>query len=215
MHQGASKKIQTGEHKAMERSFMKASRILLIFPALVFVYIILYHSFYIELYPLSTVDPYLYYGYSPGFWAVDISFWIFSPLMYLTFRKNYEGSILSIIYTLCMDASAVGAFLVFFSLVYGLDIFASHYYTYGFVLMLLFVLPIEHIKANKKLLLYFLVFPVMGIVWRISGPGNIGYFLSPSVVIDLIMIVYCFFFEALLVGALSAGGKKAWTATSH
>ena len=145
-------KIQTGKHKAKERSFMKASRILLIFPALVFVYIILYHSFYFELYPLSTVDPYLYYSYSPGFWAVDISFWIFSPLMYLTFRKKYEGRILSIIYTLCMDASAVGAFLVFFSLVYGVDIFASHYYIYGFVLMLLFVLPIEHIKANKKLL---------------------------------------------------------------
>lgn len=176
--------------------------LLLIFPILILIYIIIYHSFYFLLYPCSVVDPYIYYGYSPGFWAVDLAFWVLSPLMYIKFRKNHESRFLSIIYVLCLDASSVGAFLTFFCLVYGINIFGSQYYTYGFVLMLLFVVPVKHLKISWTTMLWFLVFPVVGLIWKFLGPGNIGYFVSSSVVIDMSMIVYCFYWNAKLIDAI-------------
>lgn len=164
------------------------------FVAVVVVYIALFHSFYFMLYPLSSVDPYLYYSYSPGFWSVDISFWIFTPLYYMWFRHAGEGRAISLVYSLSLDASAVGIFLVFFCLVYGIDPFASAYYTYAFVLALLFFVPVLDMKFSRKNMLLFLAFPVAGVIWKFTGTGNVGYFLSTSVVIDLFMIFYCFLF---------------------
>ena len=172
----------------------KISRALLVFPAVILIYIILYHSFYFELYPLSTIDPYLYYAYSPGFWSVDLSFWLFTPLYYLWFRRNKESAFISLLYAFCLDASAVGTFLIFFDAVYGINPFTSAYYTYAFVLMLLFIVPIFHMHFSKQNIIFFLVFPVVGAIWKLTGANNVGYFISSSVIIDLFMIFYCFFF---------------------
>ncbi|MEM0135373.1 MAG: hypothetical protein QXU18_09160 [Thermoplasmatales archaeon] len=178
----------------------KTSRILKLFLLLpvflMLVFITLYHSFYFILYPASSVDPYIYYSYSPGFWIVDISFWLFTPLYYFLFRKKQETRIFSLIYAFCLDASAVGIFLVFFSLVYGINIFPypislQNYYTYAFVLSLFFLIPVQRLGLNKNLL-YVIVYPIVGMLWRITGTGNIGYFLSLSVVFDLFMIFYSF-----------------------
>ena len=187
---------------------MKTSRLLLIFPALIILYIAIQHRFYFELYPLSSVDPYLYYSYSPGFWAVDLAFWVFSPLMYLKFRKNGEGRLLSLIYMFCLDAASVGLFLTLFCIVYNIDPFHSEYYTYGFVLMFLFIVPIRHLRVSMKLVPYFSVFVISVGVWRMLGGGNIGYFLSAPVAIDMFLIIYCFFFFSLLIDAIPKGGFK-------
>lgn len=189
---------------------MKTSRLLLIFPTLIVFYIAIRHPFYFILYPYSTINPYIYYSYSPGFWAVDIAFWVFSPLMYLKFRKNGEGRFISLLYMFCLDASSVGIFLTFFSLVYGIAIFTSEYYTYAFILMFLFLVPYEYIEINRIKGAFFLVFPVVGLVWKFLNPGNVGYFLSSSVVIDMAMIVYCFYWNTELVDALPKGGDMKW-----
>ena len=181
---------------------MRKSLFLLVYPILIVIYIILKHPFYFLLYPYSVIDPYIYYSYSPGFWSVDFAFWIFSPLMYFGFRKSGENQILSLLYTICLDASSVGIFLVFFCIVYGIYIFSSEYYTYAFVLMLLFIVPLSHLNIKKSTILLFLVFPVVGLIWRFLGPGNVGYFISSSVVIDMTMIVYCFYWNAKLVDAI-------------
>lgn len=189
---------------------MKTSRLLLIFPALIVLYIAIRHPFYFILYPYSAVNPYVYYLYSPGFWAVDLAFWVFSPLMYLKFRKNGEGRFISLLYTFCLDASSVGIFLVFFCLVYGINIFSSEYYTYAFALMFLFIVPISHIRIKSNILPLLLVFPVAGLIWKLLTPGNVGYFLSSSVVIDMAMIVYCFYWNAELINAIPKGGERKW-----
>ncbi len=189
---------------------MKTTRLLLIFPALVVFYIAIRHPFYFILYPYSVIDPYIYYSYSPGFWAVDIAFWVFSPLMYLKFRKNGDGRFISLLYMFCLDASSVGIFLVFFCLVYGINIFSSEYYTYAFVLTFLFIVPISHLRIRRNLIPYLLIFPIAGLTWRLLTPGNVGYSLSFSVVIDMAMIVYCFFWNAELVDAIPKGGDMEW-----
>ena len=188
------KEQQTIETEDFTKRSFKKSRALLVFPAVILIYIILYHSFYFALYPLSTLDPYLYYAYSPGFWSVDFSFWLFTPLYYLWFRRNKESAFISLLYAFCLDASAVGSFLIFFDAVYGINPFLSAYYTYAFVLMLLFIVPIFDMHFSKQNLIFLLVFPVVGAIWKLTGANNVGYFISSSVIIDLFMIFYCFFF---------------------
>lgn len=190
---------------------MRRSLFLLIFPLLIVVYIALKHPFYFILYPYSAINPYVYYQYSPGFWAVDIAFWIFSPLMYLKFRKNGEGRFISLLYMFCLDASSVGIFLTFFSVVYGIAIFNSAYYTYAFVLVFLFLVPFDHIKISWINGVLLMVFPIVGFIWKSLTPGNVGYFLSSSVVIDMFMIVYCFYWNAKLIDAMPKGGDIKWT----
>jgi hypothetical protein len=168
--------------------------VLIAFPAAVIAYIAIYHPLYFLLYPLSSVDPYLYYSYSPGFWSVDISFWVFTPLYYMWFRKSGENKVMSIIYAFCLDASAVGIFLVFFTIVYGINPFESAYYTYAFVLALMFLVPILDMKFTRRNVPLILLFPIIGLAWRITGTGNIGYFISASVLFDLSMIFYSFLF---------------------
>lgn len=154
----------------------------------------MFRWYYFIVYPVSVVNPYFYYQYSPGFWSVDFSFWLFTPLYFLWFKRNKEHTIVSLIYAFCLDASAVGTFLIFFDLVYGVNIFSSAYYTYAFVLMFLFIIPIFDMHFSKYNLIAFLIFPIVGIIWKLTGAGNVGYFLSTSVIIDLFMIFYCFFF---------------------
>ena len=132
----------------MNRKFV--SRLLLIFPVAIIVYIVLFRWYYFIVYPVSVVNPYFYYQYSPGFWSVDFSFWLFTPLYFLWFRRNKAGTIVSLIYALCLDASAVGLFLMFFCFVYGIDPFTSAYYTYAFVLMFLFIIPIFDMHFSKQ-----------------------------------------------------------------
>ena len=168
--------------------------ILITFPVAVLVYIAIFHPFYFLLYPLSSVDPYLYYSYSPGFWSVDVSFWVFTPLYYMWFRKSRENRLISTIYAFCLDASAVGIFLVFFAIVYGIDPFQSSYYTYALVLSLMFLVPVLHMRFRKRNIPLILLFPIIGAAWRITGTGNIGYFISASVLFDLAMIFYSFIF---------------------
>ena len=178
---------------------------LLILPLSIIIYIFLFRFYYFLLYPLATVDPYIYYAYSPGFWMVDISFWLFSPLYYLAFRKAGEGRLLSLFYMLCLDGSAVGIFLVFFSLIYGINIFASQYYTYAVFLALLFIVPVQKMTIRISNILLAAGFVIAGIIWKLVGTGNVGYFLSPSVVIDMFMIFYCFLF---LYSLLSVKKKR-------
>ena len=166
---------------------------LLLFPALILLYVALFHPFYFILYPYSAINPYAYYAYSPGFWSVDFSFWIFLPIYYRLFRQHSNSRIISLIYVLCLDASAVGIFLTFFSMVYGISIFSSAYYSYAFVLMFMFIVPALNFKIRVQSLAFLAVFPIAGIIWKLSVPGNVGYFVSPSVIIDLFMIWYCFF----------------------
>lgn len=190
-------------------SFTKSVKVrysLLLLPAAVLLYIMVFHPFYFILYPYSAINPYVYYSYSPGFWSVDFSFWIFLPIYYKAFRQHGNSRIISLVYVLCLDASAVGIFLTFFSLVYGISIFASAYYTYTFVLMLMFIPPALNFKVKLKSLAFLAVFPVAGIIWKLSVPGNVGYFLSPSVIIDLFMIWYCFFIFVPFL-SLKSGNK--------
>ena len=171
-------------------------------------YIILFHPFYLLLYPLSTVDPYLYYSYSPGFWAVDISFWTFTPLYYLWFRRAGETIPLALFYSLLLDGSASGMFLTFFCIVYEINFLIYPYYLYGFILSLLFFVPSMDMKFSKKNLLFFSGFIIAGLIWRFSGAGNVGYFISSSVVIDLFMIFYCYLFIYSFKNEKREKGKK-------
>ena len=159
---------------------MRKSLFLLVFPLLIVIYIALKHPFYFLLYPYSAVNPYIYYRYSPGFWAVDFAFWVFSPLMHFKFRKTGEDRLLALLYTFCLDASSVGIFLIFFCLVYGISIFASEYYTYAFIFMFLFIVPISHLRIKKKHGSSPSCFPCRWINMETSYPGEhrIFYFIK-------------------------------------
>ncbi|MEM0134777.1 MAG: hypothetical protein QXU18_06050 [Thermoplasmatales archaeon] len=173
--------------------------ILLFIPIVILIFIIFNRLYYFILYPISAVDPYFYYADSPGFWVVDISFWIFTPLYYLAFRRKNESKFFSLIYALCLDGSAAGIFLTFFAVVYGINIFSpltmQNYYFYGFMLSLLIIVPIQKINRNKNRgIIVFLGFIIAGLIWRFTGTGGVHYQLNSSVVIDMFMIFYSFFF---------------------
>lgn len=76
--------------------------------------------------------------------------------------------------------------------------------------MFLFVVPVQHIKLNWKILPLFMVFPIIGIIWKLLGPGNVGYSISSSMIIDMAMIVYCFYWNAKLIDAIPIGGDMRW-----
>ena len=150
------------------------------------------------LYLYSTVNPYIYYSYSPGFWSVDISFWIFTPLMIYAFRIKEISWIRSILYAISLDAASIGAFLTYFSLVYGINIFHSTYYTMTFYFLFLGLIPIRYLRiSNVSFIVFFLLIDI-GLVWKMVGAGNIGYFVSWSVAFDLISIFLFFLLFASL-----------------
>lgn len=163
------------------------------------VYLVYAHYINPLLYAYSAIDPYIYYSYSPGFWSVDISFWLFTPLMIYGFRRQNISWIYSILYAFSLDAVAVGAFLTYFSLIYHINIFTSHYYSMTFYYIYLIFIPIRHLRLNTKLSLIILAVIIdVGLMWEFLEPGNIGYFVSPSVVFDLVSIFLFFFLVASL-----------------
>ena len=161
---------------------------------LVFLYPIIYFSLMhignIFLYGVSAVDPYYYYAYSPGFWAVDFSFWIVTSIFYILFRRNSVGRMLSLLFAFCLDASAVGIFLLMFEFAYG-NIFQNIYYVSMFYFSLMWLIPIHFMKFKKQHILIPVGLISITLVWSYFK-GNIGYFLTAGVIIDLVAIVYCF-----------------------
>jgi hypothetical protein len=162
--------------------------------SLVFLYPIIYFSLMhignIFLYIVSAVDPYYYYAYSPGFWAVDFSFWIVTTIFYILFRRNGAGRMLSLLFSFCLDSSAVGIFLLMFEFAYG-NIFQNIYYVSMFYFALMWLIPIHFMKFKKQHILIPVGLVLITLTWS-QFRGNIGYFLTIGVVIDLIAIIYCF-----------------------
>ncbi|MHB8560897.1 MAG: hypothetical protein ACYDAP_07010 [Thermoplasmataceae archaeon] len=161
---------------------------------LVFLYPIIYFSLMhignIFLYGVSAVDPYYYYAYSPGFWAVDFSFWILTTIFYILFRRNGAGRILSLLFAFCLDASAVGIFLLMFESAYHI-IFRNIYYVSMFYFALMWFVPIHFMNFKRIHIFIPIGIVLLTVIWSFFE-GNIGYFLTVGVILDMLGIVYCF-----------------------
>ena len=185
---------------------LKYLPLVLFFPYFYFIYEDHYMLF---LFIKSAINPYYYYAYSPGFWMVDFAFWVCTPLFYLGFRKK-TGRLASLFFAFAFDFSAVGIFLLYFCAVYGINIFAdttNTYYASMIYFAMMGIIPINFMKFNKKQIIIPAIFAISGIIWRIVGTGKVIYVVSPSVIIDMAMIGFCFFmflsFVDIHIGRLS------------